>query len=112
MKRGEVWWATLPEPVGSEPGGRRPVLVISSDTYNLTSIRTVLIVAFITNMKSANMPGNVFVTTDESGLPRDAVVNVTQVLTADRSFLTERVGMLEENVFELVRDGLRQLLEL
>lgn len=112
MRRGEVWWANLPDPVASEPGGRRPVLIVSSDTFNQTAIRTVLIVAFSTNLKLANMPGNVFVTQEESGLPKDAVVNVTQVLTADRSFLTEHVSTVAENILEAVDDGLRLVLAL
>ena len=88
------------------------MLIVSSDTFNQTAIRTVLIVAFSTNLKLANMPGNVFVTQEESGLPKDAVVNVTQVLTADRSFLTEHVSTVAENILEAVDDGLRLVLAL
>ncbi len=110
MKRSQIWWASLPEPLGSEPGGRRPVLIISSDQYNQSAIKTVTVVIITTNLKLAQMPGNVFITKEESGLPRDAVVNITQLTTADKSFLTEYVGLLDANVFELVLHGLQLLI--
>ncbi len=110
MKRGEIWWASLPEPLGSEPGGRRPVLIVSSDEYNQSAIKTVTVVVITTNLKLANMPGNVFVNTKESGLARDAVINITQITTADKSFLTECVGALYADAFELVLHGLQLLI--
>jgi mRNA interferase MazF len=110
MKRGEIWWASLPEPLGSEPGGRRPVLIVSSNEYNQSAIKTVTVVVITTNIKLANMPGNVFVNRDESGLPRDAVINITQITSADKSFLTERVGILHVDIFELVLHGLQLLI--
>ena len=110
MKQAEIWWASLPEPLGSEPGGRRPVLIVSSDHFNQSAIQTVVLLVITTNLKLANMPGNVFITKEESGLPRDAVINITQITTADKSFLTERVRRLDHELFSLVKDGLRLLL--
>ncbi len=110
MKRSEIWWASLPEPLGSEPGGRRPVLIVSSDQYNQSAIKTVTVVIITTNLKLAEMPGNVFIEKEESGLPRDAVVNITQLTTADKSFLTESVGLLDADAFELVLHGLQLLI--
>jgi mRNA interferase MazF len=109
MKRGEIWWASLPEPLGSEPGGR-PVLIVSSDEYNQSAIKTVTVVVITTNLKLANMPGNVFINRDESGLSRDAVVNITQITSADKLFLTERVGILHVDAFELALHGLQLLI--
>jgi mRNA interferase MazF len=110
LKRGEIWWASLPEPLASEPGGRRPVLIVSGDGFNDSALKTVVVVIFSTNLKLGNMPGNVFVTAEETGLPKDAVINVTQISSADRSFLTERVGTLHPDAFDLVKYGLRLLL--
>ena len=82
--RGEVWWASMREPVGSEPGLRRPVVVISSDEFNRSRIRTVLVAAVTGNLALAEAPGNVTVDALESGLPRDSVVNVSKVATLDK----------------------------
>ncbi len=105
--RGEVWWADLPEPRGSEPGYRRPVLVIQADSFNRSRIRTVIVVAITTNLDLAEAPGNVLVPNRSTGLSRDSVVNVSQVLTLDRGYLTERVGKLPQRLQTAVDSGLR-----
>ena len=112
MRRGEVWWATLPSPSGSSPGGRRPVLVVQSDLFNRSRIQTVMVVALTTNVGLAEAPGNILLSGAESGLPRDSVANVSQVLTADRGFLTERVHTLRRELVERIDEGLRLALAL
>ena len=112
MTRGEIWWADLPEPRGSEPGYRRPVLVIQANSFNQSGIRTVIVTILTGNLRLADAPGNVFLPAKVSGLPRDSVVNVSQLLTLDRSFLTEEVGKLPIHVLAEVDAGLRPVLEL
>ena len=112
MTRGEIWWADLPEPRGSEPGYRRPVLVIQSNSFNQSGIRTVVVAILTSNLRLAEAPGNVLLPAKVSGLPRDSVVNVSQLLTLDRSFLTEEVGKLPSRVLAEVNAGLRLVLEL
>lgn len=111
-RRGEVWWASMRDPVGSEPGRRRPILVISSDEFNRSRIRTVLVAAVTGNLRLSEAPGNVPVAALESGLPRDSVVNVSQVATLDKDFLRDRVGSLGTRTMLAVDDGLRTALGL
>jgi len=110
--RGEIWWADLPEPRGSEPGFRRPVLIIQADSFNRSSIRTVVVAVITSNLRLAEAPGNVLLPARVSGLPRDSVVNVSQILTLDRSFLTEKAGELSGQVLKEVNAGIRLVLEL
>ncbi len=112
MRRGELWWAELPEPVASEPGYRRPVLIIQSDDFNRSRIQTVVAVVLTTNLRLAVAPGNVLVTSDDTSLPKDSVVNVSQIITVDKSFLTERVRQIDDRVMLLVEDGVRMVLAL
>ena len=112
MRRGELWWAELPEPTGSEPGYRRPILIIQADDFNRSRIQTVIAVVLTTNLRLAAAPGNVLVTADDTGLPRDSVVNVSQIITVDKSFLTERVGQIDDRILLLVEDGIRTVLAL
>jgi mRNA interferase MazF len=112
MQRGEIWWADLPEPVASEPGNRRPVLIIQSNDFNRSRIQTIIGVVLTTNLRLAAAPGNVLITADESKLPKDSVVNVSQIVTIDRSFLTERVSQVDDRILLLVEDGVRTVLAL
>lgn len=112
MRRGEIWWAELPEPLGSEPGYRRPILIIQSDDFNRSRIQTVIAVVLTTNLRLAAAPGNVRVSTDDTGLPKDSVVNVSQIITVDKSFLTERVRQIDDRIMLLVEDGIRTVLAL
>ena len=112
MRRGEIWWASLPSPSGSEPGFRRPVLIISSDDFNVTKINTVICAAITSNQRLAAAPGNVLLKSRDSGLPRDSVVNVSQVIAANKTYLTERVATLSGKVYGQVEDGLRLVLAL
>jgi mRNA interferase MazF len=112
IQRGEIWWADLPEPRRSEPGYRRPVLVIQADSFNRSRIQTVMVAAITSNLELADAPGNVVLPARSSGLPRDSVVNVSQVLTLDRSFLTEHAGTLPARLQGSVDAGLRLALQL
>lgn len=107
MQRGEIWWADLPAPVASEPGFRRPILIVQSNEFNRSRIRTVIAAILTTNLRLAEAPGNILVTTQETGLLQDSVVNVSQVITVDKSFLMERVSKVSDRVMLLVDEGLR-----
>ncbi len=112
MKRGEVWWASLPEPQGSEPGYRRPVVIIQSDEFNRSRINTVVAVAVTSNMALAQAPGNVRLSKRSVGLNRESVINITQVITLDKSFLTEKTGRLPLPKMNELADGLRLIFAL
>ena len=110
VSRGEIWWADLVAPVASEPGYRRPVLIVQSDSFNRSRIATVVVVALSSNLAQA--PGNVLLSRRATGLAKDCVANVSQVITVDKSFLTEQVGMLPVYLLGQVEDGLRLVMEL
>ena len=112
MKRGEIWWAALPEPAGSGPGIRRPVLVIQSNPFNASRIATMVVAVVTSNPSLADAPGNVRIGKSESGLSKPSVVNVSQLLTIDRSFLTDRVKALPVQAMIKVSEGLRLVLAL
>lgn len=112
MRRGEVWWASLPEPRGSGPGIRRPVLVIQSDPFNESRINTVVVAVVTSNLRLAQAPGNVRLERRQSRLPRDSVINVSQILTIDKAFLTERVSLLRTEIIARVEVGLKLVLGL
>lgn len=112
IERGEIWWAELSAPRGSEPGFRRPVLVVQADSFNRSHIATVVVVAITSNLRLADAPGNVRLPRRESRLQRDSVANISQVLTLDRSYLIERVGRVSVRLLESVESGLRLVLGL
>ncbi len=112
INRGEVWWATLPERRGSDPGFGRPALVIQADSFNSSSIGTVIVAAITSNLRLAEAPGNVRLTQRQSNLTRESVVNVSQVITIDRGFLREKVGRLAPEQMKDVDAGLRLALAL
>ncbi|MBZ5521455.1 MAG: type II toxin-antitoxin system PemK/MazF family toxin [Acidobacteriia bacterium] len=112
MTRGEIWWADLPDPRRSEPGFRRPVLVIQANSFNRSRIQTVIVAVISSNLRLAEAPGNLLLPAGATGLPRDSVVNVSQLLTLDRAFLTEHVGKLPSRMQAEVDTGLRLVLEL
>ncbi len=111
-RRGEVWWAALGRPVGSEPGYRRPVLVLQCDDFNESPIQTVVVVTITSNTRLAMAPGNVLCRKRDGGLTKPSVVNVSQVATIDKARLLERVGALPGRVLAKVEDGLRLVLGL
>lgn len=112
MRRGEIWWASLPEPRGSGPGGRRPVLVIQSNAFNRSRIATVVVATITGNLDLAAAPGNVELPRRGTGLPRKSVVNVSQVLTVDKRFLNVRAGRVPQTLLARVEQGLRLVLGL
>lgn len=112
IQRGEIWWAELPAPRRSETGYRRPVLVVQADSFNRSRIQTAIVAAITSNVELAGAPGNVLLPARSVGLPLDSVVNVSQLLTLDRSFLTEHAGMLTPRLQRSVDEGLRTVLRL
>ena len=112
MKRGEIWWADLGRGRGSEPAKRRPVLVIQSDPFNVSRIGTVIVATITPNLRLADAPGNVRISRRSSRLPKDSVVNVSQVVTLDKSMLTSQVASLTQRVMNDVDEGLRLALGL
>jgi mRNA interferase MazF len=112
INRGEIWWADLPEPAGSSPGYRRPVVVIQSDIFNKTNLNTSIVALVTTNLELEKIRGNVLLNKQQSGLPKNSIVNVTQVFTLDKSLLFEFVGTLSERKMEQIDEGLRLVLNL
>jgi mRNA interferase MazF len=112
VRRGEVWWADLGEPRYSEPGYRRPVLIIQANNFNASRIQTVVVAALTTNLALARSPGNVLLPAECAGLARESVVNVSQLFTVDRRFLTDYIGTLPAWLQRSVDDGLRRVLQL
>lgn len=112
IARGSVCWADLGFPVGSAPGFRRPVVVVQSDLFNATRIPTTIVATMTTNLDLAQAPGNVLVPASSSGLGKDSVVNVSQVLTVDRSQLEPPVGGLPIRLMSAIDEGLRDVLDL
>ncbi len=110
--RGEVWWADLPDPVASDPGGTRPVLVVQANAFNRSRIATVLAVAITTNERLADLPGNVRLSPRDTGLKFSSVANVSQIVTADRTFLRQRIGRIRPETMAKVESGLRLVLGL
>jgi mRNA interferase MazF len=112
IRRGDVCWADLGEPRGSRPAKRRPVLVIQSDPYNASRLNTALAAVITSNTGRAAMPGNVFLPAVASGLPKDSVVNITALVTLDRTDLDSVIGQLPASLMHEVDRGLRRVLGL
>jgi len=110
ISQGDVWWADLAEPVGSAPGFRRPVIVVQGDAFNRSSLRTVVAVPLTSNLRWSNAPGNVRLASRSTGLTRDSVANVSQLVALDKAILTERVGKLSTPKLELVLAGIDTVL--
>ena len=112
MHRGEIWWASLPEPSGSGPGYRRPVVIVQANSFNESRIQTAIVAVITSNLRLAEAPGNILVPATRSGLRKDSVVNVSQLITVDKTFLTERVGHLNSSQQRALDVGLRLVLAL
>ena len=106
ISQGEVWWADLPDPSGSEPGFRRPVVVVQGDAFNRSRMATVICVPLTSNLRWAEAPGNVLLAAKATGLPKDSVANVSQLVTLDKSSLADRVGKLAKAKFHSVLFGI------
>lgn len=112
MQRGDIWWATLRPPTGSEPGFRRPVLVVQSDDFNQSRINTVIVAILTSNLRLKAAPGNVFLAKRGTKLAKDSVANVSQVVTLDKSFLTKQISRVSAEQMKYVDEGLRLVLNL
>jgi len=112
VERAEVWWADLEAPRGAGPGFRRPVVIVQADAFNRSRLQTVIAVVLTSNLSLVEAPGNVLVARKPSGLPKDSVANVSQVVTLDRDYLTERAGRLPARTMAAVDAGLRAVLDL
>lgn len=110
ISQGDVWWADLPEPSGSGPGFRRPVIVVQGEALNRSRIATTVCVPLTSNLRWADAPGNVLLTSRMTGLPKDSVANVSQIIALDKSVLTERAGRLSAAKTELVLSGIDVIL--
>jgi len=110
--RGEIWWAALPTPRGSEPGYRRPVVVVQADAFNRSRLQTVIAAVITSNLRLADAPGNVRLSRRQSRLSKESVINVSQLITLDRSFLARRVVRLAPKELAQLEAGLRMVLAL
>jgi len=106
VAQGHVYWASLPDPTGSGPGFRRPVLVVQGDPLNQSRLKTVVCIPFTSNLRWAEAPGNVFLPAQATGLPKDSVANPSQIITLDRELLTEEVGKLSKRQLDLILTGI------
>ena len=110
--RREVWWADLDASRASAPGFRRPILVVQADSFNRSRLQTVLGIVLTSNTRLLDAPGNVLLTAKNSGLPKDSVVNVTQIVTLDEAYLSERTGRITPELMAYVDAGLKLVLDL
>ena len=110
MKRGEIWWASLGEPTGSEPGFKRPVVIVSSNDFNASKIKTIIVAVITSNLRLSEAPGNIELPKKGTGLTRSSVINVSQLITLDKLFLTEKIGKLPSKKLQLLNDGVRLVL--
>jgi len=110
MIRGEIWWANLDFPRGSEPGKNRPVVIIQADTFNKSAIATVICATITSNTALANAPANILLEKSESKLNKIAVINFSQIITIDKSSLTEQVSMLSKSILTKVNRSIKLVL--
>jgi mRNA interferase MazF len=112
IKRGEIWWAALPEPAGSGPGYKRPIFIIQADEFNKSKINTIIAAVITSNTRLAVAPGNVLLSPQKSKLPKESVINVSQIITFDKSFLSEKIHTLSHEIITQVDEGLKLVLKL
>ena len=110
MVKGEIWWANLPtDPYGSEPGKRRPVLIIQNDLINRSNIKTIICAVITSNMNQAQVPGNILLEKSITGLDKTSVANFSQILTIDKTRFTELVSMLPKIFISKINDSIRYI---
>lgn len=112
IHRGDIWWADLGLPEGSGAGFRRPVFVMQSDSFNESKIKTVVCIPLTSNLRLAEAPGNYLLYAGESGLRKDSVVNVSQLITLDKRMLIEKVSSLPSKIVQEIEVGIKLLLDL
>jgi len=111
INQGDIFWIDLDEPIGSAPGYRHPYVVIQNNVFNRSRINTAVVCALTSNLARAKAPGNVLLDLDEGSLPKQSVVMVSQVLTVDKSELTEHIGTLSKKRIRQILDGIKLLTE-
>jgi mRNA interferase MazF len=111
IMQGDVFWFDPGKPLGSGPGFRRPHVVVQNDVFNASRIRTTVLCAITSNLARAKAPGNVLLQKGEANLPRPSVINVSQVVTVDKSLLGEKTGTLSRERAQEIAAGLRLVLE-
>lgn len=109
IRQGEVYWINLPESKQSEPGFRRPCVVVQNNTFNRSRIKTTIICILTTNLRLGKAPGNVTLTKGEGNLTKDRVVNISQILTVNKTDLLpeEKIGKLSASKIEAIVSGLQ-----
>ena len=113
FKKGEIWWADLDEPRGSEPGYRRPVVIVQSDNFNKSKIQTVIVAVITSNLNLARAPGNIKLgATKNIGIKKESVINVSQIITLDKTYLIEKTGKLSTSLRQELNEGLKLVLDL
>jgi mRNA interferase MazF len=110
MTRGELWWADFGLPLGSEPGFRRPVLIVQDDAFNRSMIKTIVVIPLSTNLELGNAPGNVEIGKDWSGLPKDSVIVVSQLSAIDKTRLLEKAGKVSQGLMRKTEEGMKLVL--
>jgi mRNA interferase MazF len=111
INQGDVFWLYAGMPAGSEPGFRRPHVVIQNNIFNHSQINTTVLCAITSNLHRAQVPGNIRLFKGEANLPKSSVVNVSQLLTVDKRILTEKIGALSKERIQQILDGLQLLTE-
>jgi mRNA interferase MazF len=111
IKQGDIYWVDLGIPEGSEPGYKHPHVIIQNNVFNASKINTVAVCALTTNLKRANAPGNILLKKGEGNLKKDSVVNISQIITADKSDLVEKIGSLSPSKVKQIIDGVKLLIE-
>ncbi len=111
INQGDIYWVDLGEPLGSEPGRRHPHVVVQNNVFNRSQIRTVVVSALTSNLKRANAPGNVLLEMGEGNLPKQSVVNVSQIFTIDKSQLDEYIGALTSKRVREILSGIKLVIE-
>jgi mRNA interferase MazF len=111
INQGDIFWLDLGVPSGSEPGYRRPYVIIQNNLFNHSRINTVVVCALTSNLRYAQMRGNVLLHQGEANLPKDSVVNISQLYTIDKGRLLEKIGTLSPQRVRQILDGLRLLTE-
>ncbi|MBA3700137.1 MAG: type II toxin-antitoxin system PemK/MazF family toxin [Planctomycetes bacterium] len=111
-RRGDVFWADLGEPLGSEPAFRRPVVVIQADAFNASKLATTVVLSLTSNLDLRKIPGCVFLSAQETGLPKDSVANLTQVRTLEKNRLRDHAGQLDDSTMFMIDAALRRVLGL
>jgi mRNA interferase MazF len=112
VNRGDIWWAELPEPTASEPGFKRPVIILQSNEFNRSRIDTIIVVVVTSNLRLATAPGNIKLPKTKTGLNKESVANVSQIITLDKRFLSEKIGQLDHLMMHQLDEGIGLILGL